>query len=1184
MHRTRNDQNTTHLTTLSLLSRWALRTLVACALTSAVTSIAQTSEGAITGTVRDAAGAVVPGALVDLRSLSTSVEAHTTTNGAGIYRFSQVLPDRYTLTIHRDSFGVVSTRLTVTVAQVAQFDATLVSGTVEQQITVSEGDVALETQSPALGSVIDEAQLDTLPMNGQNPFALAVLDPAISGLSGFGQGISSGREALLAAGSNNFQANGGVSGFNEILLDGVPITVCCQGQPALRPNKDMVQQFRVQTGIPPANFGRTSGAVLNFITKTGAKRIHGDLFYYSGNTIFNAAPFFTKRVGTPPIPGRADYRLPYNFNQFGGTVSGPMNLPRSVLGHDKVFFFFGFESAQAANSTNSLVTVPTVLQRQGIFTEAPADIYDPTTEKQSPTNPSIFTRTPFSGRTIPQSRISPVAAAYLNLMPLPNLPGYLNNLNTISKSYDTEWQFALRLDAHFTPKYDSFLRVTDSTSYDARSGSTSPSFSDINAQYQRIRSAVIVWGNNYTLNSRSLLEFHYGFSWQKNLNPGSALNYDPGAFGFSQQFVALQQTRALPTQQVTGIAAFGSQGGLKKDAYTHVIGASIISQLGRHTLTYGYDGRLLLNMLGTNANPGGTFAYATTFTNGPNTNSTVPSGQPQFDGFASFLLGLPTSGSITNTATFAQTQPYNAVYLQDDWRVTPNLTVNAGVRYEIEGGATERHNKFSQIDLDIKNPLAAQTGVDFTGGLVYAGVDGHPRGTWKTSFLQFGPRVGAEYSLNPSTVFRAGYALLYLPMSQRLQNGGNPAYSVSTPFLATVNGRTPVGNVANPYPTGVQAPAGSTGGVAGLTGTAVSSYAYDYDPAYVQQYSVGVEQAVGHTGIFKMAYVGTHGVKLPISLFPNNLQPQYFGAPGSTTQVAYLQSTVPNPFAPYVSSGTLSAATIARSQLLSRFPQYSSVGLQFYPGGSNLYNALQVSLTEKMKSITLTLAYTWSKQLGIANNDLTSALDTGSPVYQNSYRLDLERSVGVTDVPQRFVASAAYTLPFGRGERFGGGMPGWLNQVVGGWHVSTIVTAQSGTPLNIGVTGAPAFAGTRPNLVPGQRHTTMGSVKSRLGGSGSIPYINPAAFSVPRSFELGNTPRLLGDVRAPGVLNVDANGQKRFKLSGIFALQFSAQAFNLFNRVQFVRPATTFNSANFGYITSQANTPRQIQLSLQLLF
>jgi len=1142
---------------------------------------AQTADGAITGTVKDPAGEVIPGATLDLTDIATHVELHTVTNRDGVYRFSQVAPGHYQLTVHKESFGAVSTALEVTVAQTVQFDAALALGQVSEEVTVSEGSLALDTQSPTVGSVVEQKQIEDLPMNGQNPFALANLDPGISSFSGFGGGISSGREALLAAGSNNFQSNGGITGHNELLLDGIPDTVCCQGQPALLPTSDIVQQFRVQTGVPPANFGRSSGAVMNFVTKTGASRMHGDLFEYSGNTIFNAAQWFTKHAGKPPIMGRSDYRLPFNFNQFGGTVSGPMNLPKQLLGHDRVFFFFGFESAQAANASNSIVTVPTPLQRQGNFTEAPSAIYDPSTETQ---NGVLYTRKAFPNNTIPTNRLNGVALAYLALMPLPNLPGTVNNLSTISKSYDNDWQFSLRFDAHFTPKLFSFLRITDSTAYDARSGATSPLFSDINAQYQRIRSAVIAMGNTYTFNPQTLLEFHYGFSWQRNLNPGSALNYDPAAYGFSPAFVALQQIRALPTQSVSGYASFGAQGGTLKDSYTHAIGASIITQIGRHALTYGYDGRLFLNMLGTNANPGGTFSYSTTFTNGPNTNSTVPSGQSPFDSFASFLLGLPTSGNITQTDTFAQEQPYEGFYIQDDWRWMPWLTINAGLRYDIESGANERHNKFSQLDPNLTNPLAAATGLNFTGGLVYSGVNGHPRGTWKTDYIEFGPRFGVELSPDTSTVFRAGYGLLFLPTTQRLQNGGNPAYSVTTAFLATINGHTPVGNITNPFPTGVLYSQGASAGPAGLTGSAITSYDYNDDPPYVQQYEVGVEKTIQQTGIFHLNYVGSHGVKLPISLFPNNLNPEYFGTPGDSAQVAYLQTAVANPFRPYVSSGTLAASTVARQQLLARYPQYTSVGLQYFPGGSNTYNSLQASVTEKFHALTATVAYTWSKQLGIANNDLTSALDTGSPGYQNSYLLKEERSLNVTDTPQRLVGSAIYQLPFGRGQRFGGQGPTWVDQVIGGWTISTIVTAQSGLPLPLTVSGAPAFAGTRPNFVRGAKVGTTGSAKTRIGGTGTQPYLNSSAFTVPVSFQMGNVPRLYGGVRSPGVMNVDASGRKRFKLTDTFSLQFTGQAFNLFNRTQFGRPATAFNAAGFGAITSQANSPRQIQLGIQLLF
>jgi len=1162
---------------------WAV--LFGMAVLSELPSVAQTANGAVTGTVTDTSKGIVVGADVDLTNTENTTSNHTVTNGEGIYRFSAVMPGRYTLSIHKDGYSTVSTGLQVNVTQTVQFDAVLSVGQMTEQVRVSTGQTALDSQSPTLGSVVERNQLEGLPMNGQNPFALANLDPGVTSFGGFGGGISNSRGALLAAGSNDFQANGGLTGYNEILLDGIPMTVCCQGQPALLPTTDIIDQFKVQTGVPPANFGRTSGGVLNFITKSGNTRIHGDLFEFNGNAILNAAQFFTKRVGKPPIPGRSDYRLPYNFNQFGGTIGGPLNLPHNLLGRDKAFFFFGFESGQAANASNSLTTTPTALQRQGIFAEAPSKIYDPNSVKQDPTNPSLHDRTPFPNNTIPQELLNPIALAYLKLFPLPNLSGTVNNLDTISKSYDTDWQFSLRIDEHFSERLTSFLRVTNGTSYDARSGSISPDFTSINAQTQRIRSAVISEGNSYTLSPNTLIEFHYGFAWQRNLNPGAALNYNPADFGFPQNFVAVQERRALPTQSISGYASIGSQGGLLLDHYTHNLGASVISQLGKHALTYGYDGRLLYNMIGTNANPGGSFSYSTTFTVGPYTSSSPASGQAQFDSMAAFLLGLPTSGSITQTATFAQRQFYNAVYLQDDWRVTPALTLNLGLRYEIEGGPTERHYKLSLLDPSESNPLSALTGVSFTGGLRFAGIDSQSRAAWKTVFMQFGPRAGLEYQFGPSTLFRAGYGLLWLPATQRLLNGGNPAYSVTTPFLATVDSFTPVGSLSNPFPNGIQYPLGAAAGPGGLAGTSISSILYDTNPAYIQQYTFGVEQNIGPSTIFKLAYVGTHGVKLPVSLFPNNLNPKYFGTPGSQSQIAFLQSTQPNPFAPYVSSGTLSSAKISKQQLLARYPQYSSVGLQAYPIGSNHYNALQASLVQRLHDLTLTASYTWAKTLGIANNDITDGTDgIGSPGFQNSYVLGIEKSINTTDIPQRFVASAIYQLPFGHGERFFTNAPRWLEEIIGGWQLTTIETLQSGLPLNITNTGAPPFAGSRPNYVPSQPHATKGATIDRIGSGGAKPYLNASAFAYPLSFQLGNVPRLVSDTRAPGVINTDASGLKSFRISDDTRLVLSAEAFNLFNRVQFGAPGTSYGSSTFGVISGQANAPRQIQLGLRLFY
>jgi len=408
---------------------------------------------------------------------------------------------------------------------------------------------------------------------------------------------------------------------------------------------------------------------------------------------------------------------------------------------------------------------------------------------------------------------------------------------------------------------------------------------------------------------------------------------------------------------------------------------------------------------------------------------------------------------------------------------------------------------------------------------------------------------------------------------------------LSGTFAATVDGYTPVGTISNPFPTGILYPLGSQAGPAGSAGSAISSLLYSTDSAYVHQYTFGVENSILKSGVFRITYVGSHGVKLPISLFPNSLNPKYFGAPGSSAQVAFLQSTKPNPFAKYVSSGTLAQATISQQQLLAAFPQYASVGEQSVAKGSNHYNALQVSVLEKTNNLTLTAAYTWAKVLGVANNDVTSSLDTGSPQFQNSYVMDIEKSVTSTDITHRLTASAVFLLPFGKGQRFLNSGSRWLNLATSGWKLTAIQTLQGGLPLNITNTGAPPFAGSRPNFVVGQPHTTSGDVHNRLGGMGQKQgYINSAAFVYPQSFVLGNVPRISSDIRAPGVINTDASGTTEFSLTESTHMRFSAQAFNLFNRVQFGRPNTTFGGTTFGYISSQAHSPRQIQLGLRLIY
>ena len=1170
---------------------------------------AQAANGSITGLITDSTGAVVSGASVTLTRTDTGLILHENTNGNGIYSFPSLQTGPYVVEVARPGFKASKATITLTVNQAAQIDLALTVGNQTESVTIEADSAAqLNTQDSNLSFTVGKQQVSDLPLNGRNPYGLAALAPGIMPGGSFGAGVSTVRGAVVAAATNNFQSNGGIGGSNEILLDGVSIVVCCQGQPPLTPSVEVVDQFKVLTSTPPAQFGRSSGGILNIVTKTGTNALHGDLYEFFRNDKLDAALYFAKRTGAYPIPGRNDFRAPHRFNQFGGFVSGPVRIPWIYNGKDKTFFTFGYEGSRNTISSFSTVTVPTALMRQGIFTEAPDLIYDPYTTAPNPAVAGSYIRQPVpaacngstcygAGRYIPN--INAVAAKMLSLFPMPNTASVNGSGNySYSKGITSkENQFNFRVDHNFSPSQRTFVRG----SRDINNYHENDLFNQTNGP-NGINQALVAYlfgvGHIWTVSPNFLLQFNYGFGYQQNHQiPQNFTGYNAADYGFSNNFVSQQQVPGLPLIAFNGqLQQLGNAANANLFVhYTHSLGVSATLLRGKHSITAGYDGRYIIENEQSVNNPLGNFTFDTALTNGSDPNGAVKSGQSPFAAFAAFLLGTPTTTQLTRQATIAFTQPYNAFYVQDDWRFTPRLTLNLGIRYDIEMGFRERYNRWADFNPTAVNPLSSLIGFNFQGGAQYLGSNGNPNRTWQTSYKEVGPRVGFSYSATPTTVVRGGFGILFLPTSERGYASGTMGFSQNTSITNTTTS-VPSNTFANPFPTGVALPAGPALGVQANTGGSISALLYKTPVSYQQQWNVGIEQQLSSGLVFNLNYAGSHGVKLPITGRPNDLQPQYFGTPGSLTQVGYLQQAVPNPFYGQVTTGNLAAATVPRSQLLSAFPQYAlnnslqSYSLQYnYQGaGSASFNAMQAGLSyRKANGLSGAVFYTWSKLLGNVS-DLTNGFlnSTGNPGFQNYYLMkQYERSNLSTDIPHRIVGNVIYPLPFGRGRRFGGNMPKWADVAVGGWKLNGIGSIQSGYPLGLGQTGGQPFSGSRPMYMSGINPLTSGSTHSRLGGIGqSQAYFNPAAFTLSRPFELGNVPRSAAALRSSLTFQNDLSAIKDFKIHDSIGIQFRLEAFNLLNRVQYGLPNTTVGSAQFGYITSAGNLPRNVQAALKLNF
>jgi hypothetical protein len=1163
---------------------------------------AQTATGTITGRIFDPSGAVIPAASVVLTQVDTGLVLHGVSNSDGLYTFSSLQAGSFEVQVSHPGFDVTKASIVLTVNQVAQVDIALTVGKQSQTISVNANSAAqLDTQDSNLSYTVGVRQVADLPLNGRNPYGLASLAPGVLPGGDFGAGISTVRGAVAAAATNSFEGDGGISGSNDILIDGVPVTVCCQGQAAVTPSVEVVDQFKVYTSVPPAQFGRSSGGILSIVTKTGGNKLHGDVYEFLRNAKLDAANFFTKRSGIYPIPGRQDFRAPHIFNQFGAFISGPVRVPKVYNGIDKTFFTFGFEGTRNDTSVFSTTTVPTNLMRQGIFTEAPSLIYDPNNivgGVRQPLAPGCAGTTCYpAGEYV--ADISPVASKLLQYFPVPNAPGVINNYSYSQGTVDTENQFNFRVDHNFSPSQRTFARGTRDTNTHQLNGI----FNDPNgpsASHQILSAYIFALGHVWTVSPTFVLQVTYGFAYQQNHQyPDNYLGFNADNYDFSSNFLAQQQGNGIPIISVSGFVSPTATGVSFNSFvhYVHSLEASATLVRGKHTIVAGLDGRYVIENEQSLGNPLGSFTFDQTLTNGPNPNAAVPTGQSPFDSFAAFLLGTPTTTSLERQQTVAFTQPYDALYIQDDWRVTPKLVLNLGARYDIQLGMRERYNRWADFNPTAVNPISQETGFPFTGGAEFLGVGGNPNRTWENSYRNVAPRVGFSYSPFRGTVVRGGYGLMFLPTSQRIFGGGTVGFAETTTVTNLATG-TPTNSFANPFPAGVSLPTGAAAGVTAGTGTTANLYLHQTPVSYLNQWNFGIEQQLSSNLVFSINYAGSHGVKLPVTGHPNDLQPADFGAPGSAAQVAYLQAQVPNPFYGYVTTGSLAAATVQRVQLLSAYPQFisntamsnSSLTYAFDGVGSESYNALQTGFTyHSRRGLNGSIFYTWSKQLGnvdeITSNGGGVALN-GAAGYQDFYLLkQYERSDEDTDIPHRVVGTFNYPLPFGRGRRFAADVPNWANEIIGDWQLNAISYVESGLPLNISQTGGAAFSGSRPTYVPGTAALTKGSTHQRLGGAGQTQgYLNPAAFRLSQSFELGNVPRSDGLLRGPLAFQDDLSAIKNFKIHDSVGLEFRLEAFNVLNKAQFGLPSTTFGSSTFGYITSQANLPRNVQVALKLYF
>lgn len=1083
---------------------------------------AQIGGSQITGTIVDASRTPAPGASVTAVNADTARSRTTISSAAGTFTLAGLPPGPYRLLVELQGFRPVTREgVRLETGETVRLDIALAAGAATDAIVVTAGAPLLRATA-SLGTVVAEEQVRGLPLNGRTFITLAALAP----------GVALPPASLLP------RINGGRPRTNEYLFDGISVLQPEPGQVAFFPNVDAIQEFKIETNSPPAEFGRFNGGVVNLTTKSGSNTLRGSAFEFFRHEALNARNHFAPAAGPKPE---------FRRNQFGGVLGGPLH-------RDHTFFFVDYQGQRQHIGRTVISTVPTLLQRQGIFTEAIAGrvpaVYDPATTASN--GSGGVTRTPFANGTIPGGRIDPVALALLARYPLPTAAGTANNYRRIDRETDDQNQWTVRLDQRLSSRDQVFGRLTrfqgtflPVTPLPEGSGVTAGTLGP-----QDTTSWALATSYQRTFSPSLLNELRVGDTRRRvgrtaaDLASSAATALNIPGIPANAQF-----PNTLPTFLISGYQQLGSPANTASDFGTSVtqVADTLTWSAGRHTVKAGFDWRWeRLNVIQP-PSPTGAFTFNAIGSDLPGTSNT---GTP----FASFLLGQVQAFSIDLQQQEIQERArFQEYFVQDDWRLADRLTINAGLRYTLNFPSTEINGQTAVFNPD-------------TALLEYPG--DRPVRPLKKNNL--GPRVGAAYRASERTLISAGYGLVWIEMAGITTPFTTPTF----PFLQTASQRAldtvapafvlrdgPRVDPIQPTPT-----AGLGQGVFGVDATLGSGY--------VQQWNAALQRELNANLSVEVAYIGSRITHVGI---PDTNINQL-----SVEQLALgqqLVQRVPNPYFGIVPrSSSIGDPTVTVAQLLRPFPQYTTVSLYRNNVGNTNYHGVSLGLRQRLsKGLSYQVSYTRSRLMDDASSVFDASILTG-PVANypvaDSFNRRLERDYSTGDIPHVFVASAVWDVPFGRGRARQAS--GALGTLVNDWSLAALVTLQSGTPVAVTqTTNFNAFAGfgtQRPNLVgdpelPADRRSTA-------------QWFNTGAFAIAPRFTLGSASR--NPVRGPSYRNVDVALSRRVPIASR-SLELRLEAFNLLNTPPLGNPNGVAGAAAFGTITS-AGDPRVLQLAVRFLF
>ncbi len=1138
---------------------------------------AQGERATISGTVTDSTGALVPQVSISVRNENTNVVLKTESNATGLYVVPALPPGAYEVTAQKAGFRAFKvSNIPLSVGLTATVDVRLEVGQLAETVEVTAAAVQLEAQTSGMGGTVGTRQVTELPLLGRDIRQLVSLAPGVIPTRG-----QVGAGGSTIGGVGNSRISGGLANQNAVLMDGGDTRGFTSGGQSYTYPLESVAEFKVQTATYSAEFGRAGGGVINVASKSGTNQVHGVGYGFLQSQILNANSWSNNRTNVR--------KGKFQYKQFGGALGGPIKK-------DRTFFFLNYEGTRQGSPNNFLATVPLPGWKTGDFTSARDSqgrqviVYDPLTTRANPDAPGKFIRDAFPGNKIPGDRIHPISANVAKYYPDPNLPGQVfgqvNNYLKTGKNVNKQDGWFTRIDHYISQKHRLFGHFAGYQNDSYPQGLIDVAFPGTTVTSSPTRNAGISLTSAFT--PTFLGEFRITYTRLQSAVVPQSAGFDLTQLGFPASVAALPTYKQFPEINIQqyaqggGLAAItygspevsllgvGQNGGNSaslnpQDTWHAIYQVSWIK--GRHQIKAGVDfQRMKLNAF-LSRNSGGQFYFDRTYTEGPDPAVTATNSG---NGFGSFLLGIPISGSIETTPFMSLFQRYNAGYFQDDWRITNKLTLNLGYRYEYTSPYGDKYSQIGRLNATAIEPTTGLKGV----------FQWVPAGGYHSdpNYNTPGPRVGIAYQLDSKTVIRVAGAIFNAAnngLNAAATDFGTGLYTVNALSLGPPNPIAPGlnppvgGSWTNPFAAGLTLP---VAGVTNFVGQNIRVDFADHPSANVANWNFSIQRQINNNTLAEIAYVGSKATHLFWNRMDNAVDPLNADIYGSK-----LDSLVPNPFYGKITSGALSFANVTQSQLLRPFPQYQQILAVRRPYGDSEYQSMTARVEKRYsQGYTISVAYTLSKIIASTAESNTWVVGPSNALYNPNYN----RGLDANDTPHRLVISHVWDLPNLQNRMQKGLAADMVGRVLGGWQFSGITVLQAGRPILITgpqVTGVPDFNYT--NGRANRLHSGVSDNPTRQQWFDTSAFVAPARYTIPTD-SLSQP-----DLRTPWVNAWNWSFYKNNRIKERYNVQFRAEFYNLFNHPQFdCRNACADVASNtFGQIT-EGGGARNIQFGLRILF